>query len=191
MNDDIQPGPIHPFGERNENVIDNGEYLRLEMRAIVQLRRDELMRQGLGSSLLLEDRMVEILEHLGFPQVNKTLHSLLQHRHDFGANPIAELSQACCRDSRLVRFGKGMYGLSVWQSQTFGRGTVSDKVVALLTMVGERLHYKDIYVYLAREAEAGGNNPASSLRSRYAYDPRISALGDGFYGLRKWDNEAA
>ena len=167
------------------------DYLLLEINSAVSLRREQLLDEDLGASGALPDSVVEILELTGKQHRIGGLQSLLMHRFQFGQDPKAQIGRACRNDQRITSFGKGLYGLAAWQTDIFGDGDVSDKVVRLLERKGKPLHYQDIYVYLAREVEAGGENPGSSLCSRYRYDPRISTEGGGCYGLKEWHERKA
>lgn len=169
-----------------KTVTDTQLYLHHEINSAISLRRERLFSEKLGTDADLADLVVAVFEHTGNRWHIDELRRMLQHRFPFGANPQSQICQACGNDARIARFGKGTYGLAAWRTTLFGEGPVRDKVVRLLETAGEPLHYQDIYVYLAREVESGGDNPASSLCSRYRYDSRIRSLGSGYYGLAAW-----
>ena len=157
--------------------------LAISHTEIVELQREELLQRPLDSGHKREDLVVEIFEFTGKRHHIGEIQKLLAHRYEFGPNPQSEICAALGADPRFARCAKGTYELSVCRTSTFGEGSVADKVVRLLVLVDGPVHYSDIYVYLSREVEAGGENPASSLCSRFRYDPRIKAVGGGYYSL--------
>ena len=182
----------HISNEREPGIMTDAQnYLLLEINSAVALRREQLLDEDLGASGVLPELVVEILELTGRQHRIGGLHSLLMHRFQIGQDPNAQIGRACRNDQRITSFGKGLYGLAAWRTEFFGDGDVPDKAVRLLKRKGKPLHYQDMYVYLTREVEAGGENPGSSLCSRYRHDPRISTEGGGYYGLKEWHERKA